>query len=200
MMGSISLGVPGVSVARRTHLCAFYRGAAERDEILIPYLREGMKAGERCVCVGDAADPDAIQAALGPEVATDASGRQLDLLAAEDVYFPEGRFCPQEMLDFLNHSGMAALADPGCPFTRLVGEMTWALRELPGVEELVGYESEVNRLAPRYPWVLLCLYDLERFSGELLVDILKTHPRVLMFGAVLDNPYYQEPDEFLART
>jgi hypothetical protein len=76
--------------------------------------------------------------------------------------------------------------------------MTWALRQAPGVEELVGYESELNRFLPRYPQVILCLYDLERFSGDIIIDVLKTHPRVLLGGMVLDNPYYLEPDEFLA--
>jgi hypothetical protein len=46
--------------------------------------------------------------------------------------------------------------------------------------------------------VILCLYDLARFDGENLVDILKTHPTVLVGGMVLDNPYYLEPAEFLA--
>jgi hypothetical protein len=76
--------------------------------------------------------------------------------------------------------------------------MTWALRQMPGVEELVGYESRLNRFLPRYPQVILCLYELDQFSGEVLVDVLKTHPKVLLGGMVLDNPYYLEPDEFLA--
>jgi hypothetical protein len=76
--------------------------------------------------------------------------------------------------------------------------MTWALRQVPGVEELVSYESELNRFLPRYPQVILCLYDLERFSGEIIIDLLKTHPRVLLGSMVLDNPNYLEPDEFLA--
>jgi hypothetical protein len=44
----------------------------------------------------------------------------------------------------------------------------------------------------------MCLYDLDRFGGQVLVDILKTHPRVLMGGTVLENLHYLEPDEFLA--
>jgi hypothetical protein len=44
----------------------------------------------------------------------------------------------------------------------------------------------------------MCLYDLDRFGGQILVDILKTHPKVLMGSTVLENLYYLEPDEFLA--
>jgi hypothetical protein len=69
---------------------------------------------------------------------------------------------------------------------------------MPGVDQLVAYESELNRFIPRYPQVILCLYEIERFSGELILDMLKTHPKVLLGAMVFDNPYYVEPDEFLA--
>jgi hypothetical protein len=65
--------------------------------------------------------------------------------------------------------------------------------------ELVAYESELNRFVPRYPQVLLCLYDLNDFSGQLLADIMQTHPKVLMGSTVLENLYYVEPDDLLAR-
>ena len=51
---------------------------------------------------------------------------------------------------------------------------------------------------PQHPQVVLCFYELDVFSGELLVDVLKTHPKVLIGGMVLDNPYYLAPDEFFA--
>ena len=35
-----------------------------------------------------------------------------------------------------------------------------------GAEEWVIYESELNRFVPRFPQVLLCLSDLNEFSGE----------------------------------
>jgi hypothetical protein len=83
-------------------------------------------------------------------------------------------------------------------FARSVGEMTWSLGDIPGVDELVGYESKLNSFMPRYPQVILCLYDLDRFGGGIMVDMLKTHPKVLLGGMVLDNPNYLSPDEFLS--
>jgi hypothetical protein len=62
----------------------------------------------------------------------------------------------------------------------------------------MGYESELNHFLPRYPQVILCLYDLERFDGEVVVDVLKTHPKLLVGCTMLENPYYVEPEEFLA--
>jgi hypothetical protein len=196
---SIALGITGVQLAPGDHVCAFYPSLAERDEILIPYLREGLDAGDKCICVVDATDPEAVLSALGTEVDLGAclDRQQLDVQRSQDTYLRSGGFSTQAMLDFWDASVGGAAAG-GFGFTRSVGEMTWAIRQMPGVEELVGYESRLNRFLPLYPQVILCLYELDRFSGEVLVDVLKTHPKVLLAGMVLDNPYYLEPDEFLA--
>ena len=182
------------------HVCAFYPSMAQRDEILIPYLSEGLEVGDKCVAVVDSSGPESVLAALGAEVdlAPCLSRHQLDVQRSEETYLRGGGFSTEAMLDFWDGTIGGAMAG-GFGFARAVGEMTWALRQLPGVEELVGYESRLNKFLPRYPQVILCLYALDSFSGEVLVDVLKTHPKVLIGGMVLDNPYYLEPDEFLAK-
>ena len=199
MTHPLELGIPGLQLTVGDHICAFYRGCGERDEILIPYLQAGLRIGDKCICVVDAVDPRDVLTALGSEMEVDRwiSDSQLELRASTDAYLRSGRFCTEEMLAFWENFIGPAVAGR-FRFARSVGEMTWALRQAPGVEELVGYESELNRFLPRYPQVILCLYDLERFSGEIIIDVLKTHPRVLLGSMVLDNPYYLEPDEFLA--
>lgn len=193
-----SPGVPGMPLGPGDHVCAFYSGPTERDEVLLPYLREGLRRGEKCVCVVDATDPEAVLAALGtePDIAPGLED-QLDVRRSSETYLLDGRFSINRMLDFWDVTVGGAVAG-GYSFARAVGEMTWALRRMPGVEDLVRYESELNRFLPRYPQMILCLYDLEEFNAEILVDMLKTHPRVLLRGMILDNPYFLEPDEFLA--
>ena len=197
---SVELGIPGLNFSPGDHICAFYPDIGHRDEILIPYLREGIKAGDKCICVVDGPARDGVYAELrsGVDIAPCLASKQLDVQSWQDTYLRENQFSTSAMLDFWEHSIGAAIAG-GFGFARSVGEMTWALRQLPGVDELVEYEAMLNRFLPRYPQVILCLYELGRFSGELLVDALKTHPKVLIGGMVLRNPYYLEPDEFLAR-
>src|SRR5205085_4219085 len=85
-------------------------------------------------------------------------------------------------------------------FGRSVGNMSWALDTKTEAHELVRYESELNRFLPHYRQVMLCLYDLDQFNGEVLIGILETHPLVLLAGMVMDNPYYIEPDQILTAT
>jgi hypothetical protein len=46
--------------------------------------------------------------------------------------------------------------------------------------------------------VIMCLYDLDDFGGGMIVDVLKTHKKLLLGGLVLDNPHYLSPAEFRA--
>lgn len=198
MTATVELGIPGLSLDVGDHVCAFYRGPHERDEILKSYLGAGLRAGDKCVCVLDDGDPDVLRTSLTPGAdAGGCSDGQLDVRVSKQTYLLGGQFSTSAMLAFWEDVIGAAFAS-GYGFSRAVGEMTWALRQMPGVKELVGYEAELNFFLPQYPQVIVCLYDLDRFNGEILVDILKTHPKVLVRGIVLDNPYYLEPAEFLA--
>ena len=198
MSDSVELGIPGLSLQVGDHVCAFYRGPAERDQILSAYLIAGLRSGDKCVCVLDDGDPEHLRAALVAEMEAGTSDDgQLDIRISQTTYLSGGGFSTSAMLAFWD-AVISGAMKCGYRFSLAVGEMTWALRQMPGVEELFAYESKLNDFLPRYPQVILCLYDLDRFSGEVLVDILKTHPTVLIGGMVLDNPYYVEPAQFLA--
>ena len=91
-----------------------------------------------------------------------------------------------------------AIGGEGYAMARAAGEMGWALRTSgPGVDDFIDYEARANWFAPRYPQILMCFYDLELFSGQVIVDVLKTHPRVLFNSRVVENPYYVSPEELL---
>jgi uncharacterized protein Usg len=191
-------GIPGLDLQAGDHICAFYQGR-ERDDILVPFLREGLRTGDKCVCVVDPADLDDLIASIDKPSASDCiERRQLELYTSDSTYLADGEFVPSRMMEFWDDNVRSALHDGGYTFVRLVGEMSWGLRDLPGVDQLVAYESELNRSLQRYPQVNLCLYDVERFSGAMILNTLKTHPSVLLNGMLVDNPYYLEPDEFLA--
>ena len=77
---------------------------------------------------------------------------------------------------------------------------TWSRRDvLPDMNELLMLESEMNRYLPLYPQVIMCLYDIDRFGSGALVNLVMTHPRMLVGGMVIENPYYLTPDEVLAK-
>jgi hypothetical protein len=77
---------------------------------------------------------------------------------------------------------------------------TWSRRDvLPDINELLMLESEMNQYLPLYPQVIVCLYDIDRFGGGALMNLVKTHPRMLVSGVVIENPYLLTPDEILIK-
>lgn len=193
-----AMGLPGVSFTPGMHICAFYRGPGQRDELLLPYLREGLAAGDKCICVTDDPAAGAAVCALAGEFG-DAAPAQLEPLDSASTYLSGGAFTIEKMIGFWDREMGAAVVRDGFGFVRAAGEMTWALRGQPGSDKLMAYEATLNVFLHRYPQVLLCLYDLEQFSdGEILMEILRTHPMVLLSGQLLENPWYVEPEEYLA--
>jgi hypothetical protein len=81
---------------------------------------------------------------------------------------------------------------------RGTAEMTWALEAIPGVEHLMTYESRLNYFIPGKPWISICLYNVTKFDGSTIMDVLRTHPYTISGGVITENPYYQDPDIWLA--
>jgi hypothetical protein len=202
MTAEVRHEVLGLRLSVGDHICGFYRKPSERDDILIPFLVDGLKAGSKCTCVVDSCTPGDVLAKMSERIEVDpyVSVCQLEVLDAAGTYLAGGGFLPERMLSFWEGKARQgpAPAGSGFGFARNIGDMSWAHRSPRAVDDLVGYESELNRIMSSFPQVNLCLYDLTRCSGDLIMDVLKTHPKALLGGMVIDNPYYLEPDEFLA--
>ncbi len=203
MTAEVAREVLGLQLRVGDHICGFYRQPSERDEILIPFLVEGLKAGDKCTCVVDSCTPDDVLASMSEHIEVDpyVADRQLEVLDSYGTYLAEGGFLPERMLKFWEgkaRQSTGGTGQDGPVRARNIGDMSWAHRDEGVVSDLMGYESELNRIMSNFPQVNLCLYDLTRCSGDLIMDVLKTHPKALLGGMVIDNPYYLAPDEFLA--
>jgi hypothetical protein len=64
----------------------------------------------------------------------------------------------------------------------------------PGVSDLIEYESRLNDTLAHFPDVVICAYDLTKFAGHVIVDVLRCH-RVVIVARRLreENPFYSPP-------
>jgi signal transduction histidine kinase/ActR/RegA family two-component response regulator len=187
------LGLPGVHIGAGDHVCAFHRSGKGAD-VLLPYVRAGLAAGDRCICLVDASESKMLQSLTGRPAAELAES---EIWTPSESYLRDGDFRLPRMMSFWEERVGTAIDSGSFEFVRSVGNMSWALDTKTEARELVRYESELNRFLPHYPQVMLCLYDLDQFNGEVLIGILETHPLVLLAGMVMENPYYIEPDRIL---
>lgn len=76
--------------------------------------------------------------------------------------------------------------------------MSWALRGMPGSERLIEYEALLNTLGPGNPLTMICQFDIKKFDGATIFEVLNVHPMMIVRGQIMRNPYYVPPDEYLA--
>jgi hypothetical protein len=123
------------------------------------------------------------------------ASKQLELWPSEETYLRSGEFSPDDMMAFWEAKVATATSDGGYSFARLVGEMSWLARVGLDRKLLMYYESSARLFARQYPQSVLCLYDLRKLGSGVLFDLLKTHPKLLLGGMVLENPHYLTPEE-----
>ncbi len=123
---------------------------------------------------------------------------QFEFLTKNESYLKNGRFDPDKMISLLNDAKEDALED-GYDGLRATGEMTWFFSDMPGVERLMEYESKLNEFLPGSKVTALCQYNENKFPAEILVDVLRTHPKTLIYNDLHKNPYYMSPRIFKAK-
>ncbi|MGH9001296.1 MAG: MEDS domain-containing protein [Acidimicrobiia bacterium] len=194
-MPVMELGIPGIQLSRGDHVCAFWRGTAELDALLLPWVVEGLEAGDRCFCVVDDG-PEGLQDALSGRTLLDleqcVADGQLEIRRAVDVYLEGGAFSASRVDAWLR-SLLGELTGGQTRPVRSAGVMRWIEEYPPGIDELYAYERGLNRLLPSYDFIGICFYDLAHVTGDLVMRVLETHPKVLMGGMLFDNPYYSAP-------
>jgi MEDS: MEthanogen/methylotroph, DcmR Sensory domain len=181
------------------HACAFFHDSDEEYELLLPFCQEGYEAGDKLFQVVDRdnrSDRLGRLAAVGIDVDLAEKKGQLEVRAWEDAYLRDNHFNQHRMLELIQNVLRDGRAR-GFPMTRLWANMEWALEDLPGVHDLVEYETRLNEVLPKYDDVVVCTYDLNRFSAPVVMDIMRTHPHVIIGGIVQENPFYLAPSQFL---
>ena len=167
--------------------------------MLMPFIKEGIDRGDHAFHVVDAKHRAAHLQRLeqeGIDVAGAQRKGQLEVRRWDEAYIKDAHFDQYRMIDTIKEALDPAKKQPG-KLTRLVANMEWALEDLPGVHDIVEYETRLNHVLPAYHDPVVCTYDLSRFDASVVIDIMRTHPMVIVGGILQENPFYVPPDEML---
>ena len=72
-----------------------------------------------------------------------------------------GNLLLKECIRMLEQTLLSA-SRAGYESVRACGDMVWALKNLPGTDELLEYEANLNLLTPKHDVSLICMYDIEK--------------------------------------
>jgi hypothetical protein len=196
---TVNMGFTNQRFPVSTHMCLIYNSENERKKVISKYIHSGIIDNEKVVYLADDVTKSEVYSWLmemGLDVNSKKTINNFEVKEGEKVYCSEGYFSPDKMLDGLKvMHGETMETDVAC--LRASGEMTWALKGIPGSEKLIEYESRLNDLVQTHPFVALCQYDANKFDGKTIYNVLQVHPFMIVKGQILSNPYYVKPSEFL---
>lgn len=175
------------------HACAFVTGPAEEQAVIDPFFVEGMRRGEKGVYIVDPEQRSEHEARLAPHAP---SANLLEVTTWNQAHLKGGSFNQDRMMTALDEM-IRAHAATGRPPMRLVGQMGWVFSSPPGIEQLVAYEANVNEVLNRGKTPTVCVYDVRRLSGSMMMELLRAHPLTVMNGVLHENPFYTPAEEML---
>ena len=189
----------GSLLDKTRHVCAFFNSDEEEYRILLPFIKDGFQCGHKAVHV---VNPDQRESHLqrlgqaGIDATTALQSGQLEVLSNIDTYLPDGRFDPDRMIAAFEQAA-SGNTKGSFPLSRICCRMDWAVDDGTHVDDVIEFESRVNEVWQNHDDVVICTYHLDKFRGDAVIDIMRTHPMVIIGGILQHNPFFVQPDEFL---
>jgi hypothetical protein len=189
----------GSQLAETRHVCAFFNSEEEEYRVLLPFIKDGFECGHKAVHVVNPHQRSAhlqrlVAAGIDP-AAAERSG-QFELKTSTEAYLRDGRFDQDRMLEAFEQLA-SGNAKGEFPLSRIVCRMDWVVESGNYVDDVVEFESRVNDVWTRHDDAVICTYHLGKFGGDTVIDIMRTHPMVIIGGILQRNPFFVPPSEFI---
>ena len=199
MKDASSISLAGSTLGDTRHVCAFFSSVDEEYRVLLPFIKDGFACGDKAIHV---INPDErhyhVQrlADVGLDAAAGETSGQLELRSNTETYLRDGQFDQDRMLDVFTQLAEGTTAN-GYARSRIVCRMDWAATGRSFVDNVIEFESRVNDVWRRRDDAVICSYHLEQFGGGAVIDIMRTHPMVIIGGILQRNPFFVPPKQFL---
>ena len=197
---SHSVQFAGGNLGGQRHICAFFNSIEEEHRVLGSFYKDGLDRGEKAAHIVDSSNREEHLKRLaetGINVKETMETGQLVVLPWTDAYVRDHRFDKNAMLATVEkqiQSGAAA----GYALTRLAGHhMDWLFLDKPATYNLVEYEARLNQVLSKHNDPVVCNYNPSNFGATVAMDIMRTHPLVIIGGLLRENPFFVPPELFL---
>lgn len=175
------------------HVCHLYQGENGLANVTLPFIRDGLRDGECCLYIADAAEVDDLYLELQAD-GIDAQCARRDG-ALEVVTRNTWRaFCHKGSVPMAREV-LALLRQKLSEFAavRIAGDVDWSVDPAIPDDVLCHWEATANVVFDGLMTRVLCQYDIDRYPPAFIIAALRTHPVVLYNGQQVVNPFYEAP-------
>lgn len=174
------------------HVCSIYKNKEEQFEQLVHFFEDGLKENQKCLYIVDENTKEEISDEFkrrGLDIQQYINSGQFVFLTKNESYVKNGDFDPDAMIALLKTSETEALA-AGYSSLRLTGEMTWILGSEGYEKKAIEYENKLNTVIPTSKISAICQYNENKFNQKTLIDVIQSHPFLIIYGKKYENKYF----------
>ena len=193
------ISLAGSQFTETRHVCAFFNSDDEEYRVLLPFIKDGFECGHKAVhVVNPGQQKDHLERLRSAGIDAEAARRrgQFELRINTETYLRDGRFDQDRMIQAFEELA-SGNANGGFPLSRICCRMDWAIEDRSRFDNVIEFESRVNEVWRHHDDAVICTYHLPKFGGDTVIDILRTHPMVIIGGILQQNPFFIPPEEFL---
>lgn len=178
------------------HLVALYNDENEIAGYITTYIHSALTRNERCIYItGDVNTSQVLQQVKKLSIEGSESG-DLVILDKSETYSANGKFCPDRLISMIQGLVEDTIAD-GYSALAITGETSWVLDYEDGEDLIIEYEWKLNeQIFDSYPVSALCRYNINKFSYEMVKNVIQLHPIIIWQNRIHENPYYIPPEGF----
>ena len=148
--------------AEPRHVCGFCDSDAGRRKLLVSFLAQGMKRGDRCILVAPTEGQNEILAQLPHR-----------RRASEQLVVMQGHDSPEAQFAFFKDEFREA--KQAGQATCIAADMAWTFSRNVRISTLLDIEKRFDAQAGRIPVTALCVYDARLFSSGDVLQAVKCH-------------------------
>lgn len=168
------------------HIIGIYRDNAELFEFIVPFIRAGLAKSERCLYLAAETRRAEIVDALsarGVRIEREIK-RGAFLLTPPVELFGSPPFDPARAIERML-GAEADAASAGFTGLRVVGDWAWSLPENAQGDELIEFESLLDRAVESRRLTIACMYRRDSTDSTALVRLTRLHSKVIANDYVL---------------
>ncbi len=163
-----------------THIAQLYSSKADFFNVMVPYIHQGLINNELCLWVyGDNSSFEEIKDNLSEWVKNVDSyleRGQLNIVPYTRWYIKDNSFndvrVNQQWNELIRHA-----LDSGYSGLRAIGDTSWLEKSY--YRDFEYYEQNINNIISDLPFIVICLYDVNKLDATQVAQAIKNHSYVI---------------------
>lgn len=180
------------------HMVLLYDDELEVINNLVPYIADNLKKNKKCIYITNESEVELVKQNLKLRLNFQKyiENKQFCILTKSEAYSKNGKFEPDQMIAMIIEEVNEAIEN-NFDGLSISGELSWVLDYDDGFDKIMEYEWKLNsKIFSNFPVSAICRYNLNKFTDNMIINIIQVHPFIIWKNRVHENPFFIPAEAF----